>query len=310
MRGKCVRGEYMKIKHLMATIAMASVLIVSACSTADTSENKPEPTATLKSPTPTPENYEGEQRTHEELLAAVQEADPSSSWVENTIQKQWMSGAEFAMESKSRCGLQVFPSFQDAVDNDDGSYYDYWTTLGLYGQLGVVLLDNGTCVEKLSEVIRFPGFPSPDQDYTVLTASKENIKDCIERKSACLLDAGDKLPDRYLSSFNVTSTELEELSSAGFCILLYPSSDIGGRDSCEIEDPNGEFEVANYITQDSSDLDVLRLAAKAPSKTDGIGKYLIYGDGWVVFIMESTEDHEKLFLNMNKVIKGTLVSRY
>jgi hypothetical protein len=278
---------------------------VSACSTA---ENKPEPTATLESPTPG--NYEGEQRTYEELLAAVQEADPSSNWVENKIKKHWIAGAEFAMESKSRCGLQVFPSFQDAVDNDYGSYYDYWTTLGLYGQLGVVLVDNGNCVEKLSEVIRFPGFPSPDQGYTVLTASKENIKDCIERKSACLLDEGEKLPERDVSSFNVTSTELEDLSIAGFCILLYPSSDIGGRDSCEIEDPNGEFEIANYITQDSSDLDVLRLAAKAPSKTDGFGKYLIYGDGWVIFVVESTDKQKKLFLDMNKVIKGTLVTRY
>jgi len=297
----------MKIKHLLAVLAVSSVLFVSACSTA---ENKPEPTATLGSPTPTPGNYEAEQRTYEELLAAVQEADPSSSWIESTIQKQWMSGAEFAMESKSRCGLQVFPSFQDAVDNDDGSYYDYWTTLGLYGQLGVVLLDNGTCVEKLSEVIRFPGFPSPDQDYTVLTASEENIKDCIERKSSCLLDEGEKLPDLGLSSFSVTSTELDALSDAGLCFKAFPSSDYGGRDSCEIEDPNGEFELANLITQDSSDLAVLRMAAKAPSKTDGVGKYLIYGDGWVLFIWESTEEHKKLFLDMNKVIKGTLIARY
>jgi len=291
----------------MAALAVSSVLFVSACSTA---ENKPEPTATLESPTPTPDNNEGEQRTYEELLAAVKEADPSSSWVENTVQKHWITGAEFAMESKTRCGLQVFPSFQDAVDNDDGSYYDFWTTLGLYGQLGVVLLDNGTCVEKLSEVIRFPGFPSPNQDYTVLTASKENIKDCIERKSACLLDEGEKLPDLGLSSFTVTSTELDALSEAGLCFKAFPSSDYGGRDSCEIEDPNGEFEIANLITQDSSDLAALRLAAKAPSKTDGFGKYLIYGDGWVIFVFESTDKHKKLFLEMNKVIKGTLVTRY
>ena len=291
----------------MAALAVSSVLFVSACTTA---ENKPEPTATLESPTPTPDNNEGEQRTYEELLDAVQEADPSSNWVENTIQKYWISGAEFAMDSKSRCGLQVFPSFQDAVDNDDGSYYDYWTTLGLYGQLGVILLDNGTCVEKLSEVIRFPGFPSPDQDYTVLTASKENIKDCLERKSSCLLDEGEKLPDLGLSSFTVTSTELDALSDAGLCFKAFPSSDYGGRDSCEIEDPNGEFEIANLITQDSSDLAALRLAAKAPSKTDGFGKYLIYGDGWVIFVFESTDKQKKLFLEMNKVIKGTLVTRY
>jgi hypothetical protein len=297
----------MKIKHLLVALVVSSVLFVSSCSTA---ENKPEPTASLESPTPTPENYEGEQRTLEELLAAVQEADPSSSWVENTIQKQWMSGAEFAMDSKSRCGLQVFPSFQDAVDNDDGSYFDYWTTLGLYGQLGVVLLDNGTCVEKLSEVIRFPGFPSPDQDYTVLTATKENIKDCLERRSSCLIDTGERLPDRDLSSFSVTSTELDALSDAGLCFKAFPSSDYGGRDSCEIEDPTGEIELSNLITQDSSDLAVLRMAAKAPSKTDGVGKYLIYGDGWILFIWESTEEHKKLFLDMNKVIKGTLIARY
>ena len=297
----------MKIKHLLAALVVSSVLFVSACSTA---ENKPEPTATLESPTPTPGNYEGEQRTYEELLAAVQEADPSSSWVENTIQKHWITGAEFAMESKTRCGLQVFPSFQDAVDNDDGSYYDYWTTLGLYGQLGVVLLDNGTCVEKLSEVIRFPGFPSSDQGYKVVTASEENIKDCLERRSSCLLDEGEKLPDRGLSSFSVTSTELDALSDAGLCFKAFPGGDYGGRDSCEIESVNGEVELANLITQDSSDLAVLRMAAKMPTKTDGVGKYLIYGDGWVLFIWESTEEHKKLFLEMNKVIKGTLIARY
>jgi len=297
----------MKIKHLLAALVVSSVLFVSACSTA---ENKPEPTATLESPTPTPGNYEGEQRTYEELLAAVQEADPSSSWVENTIQKHWITGAEFAMESKTRCGLQVFPSFQDAVDNDDGSYYDYWTTLGLYGQLGVVLLDNGTCVEKLSEVIRFPGFPSSDQGYKVVTASEENIKDCLERRSSCLLDEGEKLPDRGLSSFSVTSTELDALSDAGLCFKAFPGGDYGGRDSCEIESVNGEVELANLITQDSSDLAVLRMAAKMPTKTDGVGKYLIYGDGWVLFIWESTEEHKKLFLDMNKVIKGTLIARY
>jgi hypothetical protein len=174
----------------------------------------------------------------------------------------------------------------------------------------VVLLDNGTCVEKLSEVIRFPGFPSPDQDYTVLTASEENIKDCIERKSSCLLDEGEKLPDRGLSSFSVTSTELDALSDAGLCFKAFPGGDYGGRDSCEIESVNGEVELANLITQDSSDLAVLRMAAKMPTKTDGVGKYLIYGDGWILFIWESTEEHKKLFLEMNKVIKGTLIARY
>jgi hypothetical protein len=295
----------MKIKHLLAGLAVSSVLFVSACSTA---ENKPEPTATLE--TSTPGNFEGEQRTYDELLAAVQEADPSSNWVENKDSKEWMPGAEFSLSSNNGCSLEAFPSFQNAVDEEHGSRGDYWTTLGLYGQLGVILLDNGTCVEKLSEVIRFPGFPSSDQDYTVLTASKENIKDCIERKSACLLDEGEKLPDLGLSSFSVTSTELDALSDAGLCFKAFPSSDYGGRDSCEIEDPNGDFEIANLITQDSSDLAVLRLAAKAPSKTDGFGKYLIYGDGWVIFVFESTEKQKKLFLEINKVIKGTLVTRY
>ena len=301
----------MKIKHLLAALAVSSVLLVSACSTADTAGKKPAPTASeTTTPTATPGNYEGEQRTYSELLASVQAADPSSNWIENKETKQWMPGAGFFLSSNTACSLAFFPSFQDAVDNDPGSFYDSWTTLGLHGQLGVILNETGNCVENLSEVIRFPGFPSPDQDYTVLTATKENIKDCLERHSACLLDEGEKLPAGDVSSFNVTSTELEELSIAGFCILLYPSSDIGGRDSCEIESVNGEVEIANYITQDSSDLDVLRLAAKVPTKTDGFGKYLIYGDGWVIFVVESTEKHKKLFQDMNKVIKGTLITRY
>ena len=301
----------MKIKHLLAALAVSSVLLVSACSTSDTAGKKPAPTASeTTTPTSTPGNYEGEQRTYSQLLAAVQAADPSSNWDENKETKQWMPGAEFFISSKSTCSLALFPSFQDAVDNDEGSFYDSWTTLGLHGQLGVVLIDNGKCVEKLSQVIRFPGFPSPDQDFRFLTATKENIKDCLQRQSACLLDEGEKLPARDVSSFNVTSTELEELSSAGFCFLEFPSSDIGGRDSCEIESVNGEVELANYITQDSSDLDVLRLAAKAPSKADGYGKYLIYGDGWIIFIYESTDANKQSFIEMNNVLNGTLITRY
>jgi hypothetical protein len=307
----------MKIKHLLAALAVSSVLFVSACSSAEkagnVTETTPTPSATsvdIPTPTATPGNYEGEQRTYSELLAAVQAADPSSNWVENKDSEQRIPGAEFALSSKNGCALMVFPSFQNAVDADGGSIGDYWTTLAIYGQLGVILLDNGKCVEKLSEVIRFPGFPSSDQGYKVVTATKENVKDCLERRSSCLLDEGEKLPDRGLSSFSVTSTEVDALSDAGLCFKAFPGGDYGGRDSCEIESVNGEVELANYITQDSSDLAVIRLAAKAPSKTDGFGKYLIYGDGWVIFVFESTEKHKKLFQDMNKVIKGTLVSRY
>jgi hypothetical protein len=301
----------MKIKHLLAALAVSSVLFVSACSTSDTAGKKPAPTASeTTTPTATPGNYEGEQRTYTELLAAVQAADPSSNWVENKETKQWTPGAEFFLSSKTSCSLAIFPSFQDAVDNDSGSFYDSWTILGLHGQLGVILNETGNCVEKLSEVIRFPSFPSADQDFTVLTASKENIKDCLKRKSACLLDAGEKLPGRDDSSFNKTLIELESLSGAGFCDLAFPTGDVGGRDSCEVTSENVGVELGTYITEDTTDLAVLRLAAKTPSKTDGFGKYLIYGDGWVIFIFESTEKHKKLFQDMNKEIKGILVARY
>ena len=301
----------MKIKHLLAALAVSSVLLMSACSTSDTAGKKPAPTAPeTNTPTATPGNYEEEQRTYSELLAAVKASDPASNWVESKDAKQWIPGAEFSVSSKDRCTLEVFPSFQSAVDADDGSIADYWTTLGIYGQLGVILLDNGKCVDKISDVIRFPSFPSPDEDFILVTATKENIKDCLERRSSCLIDEGEKLPDRGLSSFSVSSTEIQALASAGFCFTDFPSSDYGGRDSCEIESVNGEVEIANYITQDSSDLAVLRLAAKTPSKTDGFGKYLIYGDGWVIFIFESTEKHKKLFQDMNKEIKGILVARY
>lgn len=307
----------MKIKHLLAALTVSSVLVVSACSTADkagnTIETTPTPSATsidIPTPTATPSNYEGEQRTYSELLAAVKAAYPASNWVENKDSKNIWPAAEFAMGSKNGCSLAVFSSFQSAVDADRGSIGDYWTTLGIYGQLGVILLDNGKCVDKVSDVIRFPSFPASDQDYTLVTATKENIKDCLERRSSCLIDEGEKLPDRGLSSFSVSFTELQALSSAGFCFLAFPSSDYGGRESCEIESQIGEVELANLITQDSSDLAVLRLAAKVPSKTDGFGKYLIYGDGWVIFVFESTEKHKNLFIDMNKVIKGTLIARY
>ena len=317
----------MKIKHILAVLALSTVLLVSACSGGEDAGQPeqsltPSPTQTtddsdsvvIPTPSPIPAAYEGEQKTYSDLLAALKKADPSSRWTQSNKAEDKVNNSEVVFVSKDYCYIYGYPSFQKAVDNDFGSWFDYWTTLGSFGQLGIIMIDKTNCAEKTSSEISYPSLGKPGADSKVLTASVENINDCLVTLSACFLGQGVKLPEPSTSSYNKNLTELDALAKANsefrFCLDPYfTSGDYGGTNSCEASTDIAGIREGDLITEVATDLDVLRLAAQSPA-LQSAGKYMIYGDGWAVIIFESTEQHKKAFIEMNKVIKGTLIARY
>ena len=312
----------MKIKHLFVACTLTAVLFLSACSGSENSglpkeSTTPSPTQStdnsdsvvIPTSSPTPVAYEGEKKSYGDLLAALIQGDMASKWVENTSDKDKLDGAEMSIRSKNGCLVYTYPTFQDAVDNDQGAYGDSWTTLGFFGQLGILLVDRSNCVETTSKVIRYPGLKDSLSESKALTASSENINDCLVRLSACFLDREVHLPERSSSSFDKALTELDELAKAGFCVDPYFSGGPGGLNSCEASTDNPGVQEGDLISEVSMDLDILRMAASSPSE-QRFGKYMIYGDGWAVFMYNSTESHKQTFIEMNKVIKGTLIAKY
>ena len=311
----------MKIKHLFVVFTLAAVLLVSACSGGqDEGSPKKSPTSSptqttdsgdsvvVPTPSPTPVAYEGEQKTYSDLLAALKQAYPAANWTQSAKAKDQVNNSEVSFRSKDFCSIYGYKSFQSALDNDFGAYGDSWTTLGSFSQLGTILMGADSCVEKTSEVIGYPGF-GKDAESEVLTARSENINYCLTKLSSCFLDGGVKLSERSTSSFNKALTELDELAKAGFCVDPYFSGGPGGLNSCEASTDNTGVKEGDLISEVSTDLDILRMAATSPSE-QRFGKYMIYGDGWAVFMYNSTESHKQTFIEMNKVIKGTLIAKY
>ncbi len=309
----------MKIKPVFAAFALVSVLFVSACSASNGEPNEsltPSPSQSTNSadsiviPTPsaTPVAYQGEQKSYGDLLEALKAAYPAANWTQSSKAEDQINNSEVSFRSKDSCGFHAYPSFQSALDNDFGSYGDFWTTLGSFGQLGAILISAESCVDKTSAVIRYPSLGQSGVDSKVLTASKENIKDCLSRLSSCFLDEGVKLPERGSSSFNKALTELDDLAKARFCVDPYFSGGSGGLNSCEASTDHPGVREGDSITEVSTDLDILREAASSPTD-QRFGKYMIYGDGWALFIRGSTEAYKQTFIEMNKVINGTLVAK-
>ena len=313
----------MKIKLLFIAFSLAAVLFISACSGGQDNglpeESKtPSPTKTTDSgdsiviPTPsaTPVSYDGEQKSYDDLLAELKQAYPAANWTQSNKAKDQVNNSEEVFVSKDFCKIHVYESFQTAVDNDSGYWFEYWTTLGSFGQFGIILIGESSCLDKTSAVISYPGFGKPDAETEVLTARAENINYCLTRLSACFLDGGVKLPENGSSTFNKTLTELDELAKAGFCADIYFSSfGAGGKNSCEASTDISGIQEGDLITEVAMDLDILRSAAQTPSKQSD-GKYMIYGDGWAVFIYGSSESHKQAFIEMNEVIKGTLIAKH
>ena len=312
-------GVKLKIKHLFVALGLTAVLFVSACSGGQNtglpeesltpSPSKTSDSVVIPTPSPTPVAYEGEQKTYGDLLAALKAAYPAANWTQSTKAEDQINNSEVSFRSKDSCGIYGYETFQSALDNDSGYYADFWTTLGSFGQLGTTLISAESCVEKTSAVIKYPVFGQPGDASNVLTANKENINDCLSRLSSCFLDEGVELPERRSSSFNKALTELDELAKAGFCVDPYFSGGPGGLNSCEASTDHPGVQEGDFITEVSMDLDILTLAASSPS-AQRFGKYMIYGDGWALFITGSTEAYKQTFIEMNKVIKGTLVAKY
>jgi len=314
----------MKFRGITAAFSLLTVLVVSACSTIHSVDGNKKDSASSSSPTnnqgdsvsiPTPSStpvvYQGETKTYEDLLAAIRQADPASKWAENKADPDKFDSSEISLRSKDGCYIYGYASFQSAVNHDSGAYGDSWTTLGSYAQMGIILLDRANCAQKLSTVIRFPGISEPGVDSKVFNASAENIADCLVRHSACFLDKGRLLPGPSENTFKKPLDELRLLSDAGFCAVAVDVGDEpGGRNSCEANPDKPGIEIGTYITEDSTDLNILRFAAQDPAESDTAGKFVIYGDGWMVLVFNSTEKYRQLFIEMNKIIKGTLIARY
>jgi hypothetical protein len=315
-------GVRLNIKHLSVAFTLTAALLVSACSGGQNEglpkeSGTPSPTqttdnndsVTIPTPSPTPVVYEGEQKTFSDLLAALKQAYPADNWTQSTKANDQINNSEVSFKSIDSCTIHGYQSFQSAIDNDFGSYGDSWTTFGSFGQLGTILLGTDSCVEKTSTVIRYPGFGQTDAGTEVLTARSENINYCLAKLSACFLDGGVNLPERSSSSFDKALTELDDLAKARFCVDPYFSGGPGGLNSCEASTDNPGIQEGDFISEVSTDLDILRLAATTPSE-QRFGKYMIYGDGWALFIRGSTESYNQTFIEMNKVIKGTLIAKY
>ena len=311
----------MKIKLLFVAFTLTAVLSVSACSGGqDDGSPKKSPTTSptqttdsgdsvvIPTPSPTPVASGGEQKSYSDLLGELKQAYPAANWTQSTNANDQVNNSEVSFRSKDSCSIYGYQSFQSALDNDFGSYGDSWTTLGSFGQLGTILISADSCVEKTSAVIGYLGF-GKDAESEVLTARSENINYCLTKLSACFLEGGVKLPERASSSFDKALTELDELAKAGFCLDPYFSGGSGGLNSCEASTDNPGIQEGDSISELAMDLDILRLAASSPSE-QRFGKYMIYGDGWALFIRGSTESYNQTFIEMNKVIKGTLIAKY
>lgn len=303
-----------KMRRGLVTAASLIFLSLLAGCAGGNGDAKPD-SISIPTPSGKPVEYLGEVKTDMDLLMDIQAADPESGWVQDTS-GEGFSAATSSFKSKDFCYLYTFPSFQEAVNNDSGAYGDSWTLLGRYFQLGLIMVDRADCATKLNQVISFPAQPYGGSELEVLKPSKEKINDCLVRHASCLLDEGVQFPSESTSFYKRPLKELYLLAEAGFCqVPLEHAIDTvnpGGLDSCELASDKGGSGYETLISQETRDSSILRIAARTPMDLgqDSYGKYLIYGDGWAIYMYESTEKQKQLFIDMQKVVKGTLVARY
>lgn len=306
----------MKLNRLLQVAAMSALVgLVTSCTTTgkkagnDTDDKN---TSVIATPSAKPVEYLGEKKTIQDLLAEIQTADAASNWKEKPLgeaEKGTSLVAQF--QSKSTCDFLVFDTFQDAVNIDQGVWNNTYTLLGRYAQLGVIVVSyQDSCTDNLPDSIYFPRL-NENPSATLLTATKANISDCLVRHAECLLDEGDRFPDEGENTLGKPLHELFLLSEAGFCVTpVLDDGFPGGRNSCDVPEDLPGSEKYLMITQVAMDADILRVAASTKSVDLDLGKYFIYDDGWAIYAWGSTEKQESLFLEMNKIAKGTLVALY
>jgi hypothetical protein len=289
------------------------VALLSACSsssygTKTTNTQKPSETLiAIPTPSSKPTGYAGITHSSDELFLALKQVDPT--WTEEQEASQFFS----ASFSNPSCRIMVFETFQDAVDNDQGYYGENWTYSGSFGQLGLVLSGSiETCRLSFPEEVSFPIFVDESvSDSNVLLATETQILDCLTRHAKCLQVESKSLPGPNLTSSRGSLEELVILDENGFCLerVLAEAqkaycvlTEEATADHPDLENSN-DFMVIESIGV----REVLSLAASTSTE---LGKYMIYGDGWIIFAPGSTEADKNIFIKMNELIKGNLVARY
>ena len=293
------------MKKLLITSSILLVTLVAACSsTPDASKSTSIPTHSAKAA-----SYSGETRTTDQLLTALATVD--ESWTER-LDENPNTVTTF---TKSNCSIWVYNSFQDAVDHDEGTNGDSWTYIGSYGQLGLIL--NGTLDECRSGIPEDVWVPNYVDEVTssskVLSASEAQILECLTRHSDCLKDEDKSLPGHSLMSPLESLEQLLILDENGFCVDSVGEMVTAQLAGCELteEKAGSNPEIINssglWVIETRSVRDIVSAAA---STSPRLGKYMIYGDGWVVLVHGSTEAQKDMFIEMNKLINGHLVARY
>lgn len=293
------------MKKLLITSSILLVTLVAACSnTPDASKSTSIPTHSAKAA-----SYSGETRTTDQLLTALATVD--ESWTER-LDENPNTVTTF---TKSNCSIWVYNSFQDAVDDDEGTNGDSWTYIGSYGQLGLIL--NGTLDECRSGIPEDVWVPNYVDEVTssskVLSASEAQILECLTIHSDCLKDEDKSLPGHSLMSPLESLEQLLILDENGFCVDSVGEMVTAQLAGCELteEKAGSNPEIINssglWVIETRSVRDIVSAAA---STSPRLGKYMIYGDGWVVLVHGSTEAQKDMFIEMNKLINGHLVARY
>jgi len=293
------------MKKLLITSSLLLLTLVTACS------NTPDDSKSTSIPTPSAKaaSYSGETRTTDQLLTALATVDPS--WTE----KLDVNTKAVTTFTSSSCSIWVYNSFQDAVDDDQGSNGDSWTYIGSYGQLGLILSGSlDECRSGIPEAVWVPNYVDDlTSSSKALSASEQQILDCLTRHAECLRDQGNSLPGHALLSSLESLEQLLMLDENGFCVDSIGEMVTAQLAGCELTDEKAGSnpEIINssglWVIETRSVRDIVSAAA---STSPDLGKYMIYGDGWVVLVHGSTEEQRSLFIEMNKLIKGNLVARY
>jgi hypothetical protein len=310
------------VKKILVGISLMSIFLTSACASQNSPQTKPSistgsDNSVIPTPSAEPFVYSGETKTSTDLLAELQQQDPT--WKESTIRDGSLAEVEFA---SGNCYLEVFPSFQDAVDKDSGYYGDSFTYFASYAQLGLILNPVGgakrlDCAKKLPASVWLPDLVEYGQNTSkVFRSSAKNIEQCLKLKAECFRSTELSLPGQSLSSYQKTNPDqLDLLNQNAFCVEYnFPlTGGFSGLNSCDLtiekagSDPGLMNSSGLMVTQSGDDLEVLRWAA---SNSKNYGKYMIFGDGWALILYGSTEKQKQLVLEINEVVKGTLVARY
>jgi hypothetical protein len=293
------------MKKLHITSSLLLVILLAACSNMTVGSKS----SSIPTPSAKATIYSGDTRTTDQLRTALEQIDPS--WNEK-LDEYTNEVTDF---SKSGCAIWVYNTFQDAVNDDQGVRGDNFTYIGFYGQLGLILSSSlDECRSGIPEDVWVPNYVDEvTSSSKVLSASEAQILECLTRHSDCLKDEDKSLPGHSLLSPVESLEQLLILDENGFCVDSIGEMVTAELAGCELteEKAGSNPEIINssglWVIETRSVRDIVSAAA---STSRGLGKYMIYGDGWVVLVHGSTEAQKDMFIEMNKLINGHLVARY